>query len=198
MRYRQEDSALYKKVRKGDIHAFEILFKRYYGKLCVFAEDYVKEPAIAEEIASGLFMGIWEKREKISINISVKAYLYRSIHNDCMQYLEKLRSFRRYEDFAGAMIRAREIRDVSGEYYPIANLISKEVEDEIEAALNALPDKCREIFLLHRFEELSYEEISRKLGISINTVRTQMMRAMQKLRESLKEYLPLSSKIKRK
>ena len=64
-------------------------------------------------------------------------------------------------------------------------------EDEIEKALNTLPEKCRTIFILYRFEDLSYQDVAKKMNISVNTVKTQMRRAFKKLREALKEYLPV-------
>ena len=75
-------------------------------------------------------------------------------------------------------------------YYPLSNLISNESVEEVENAINALPDQCREIFTMSRFDELTYEEIASQLNISINTVRTQISRALHKLREQLKEYVP--------
>ncbi|MBE0653737.1 MAG: RNA polymerase sigma-70 factor [Bacteroidales bacterium] len=192
-----DDKELLSRLRKGDLYAFEKIFKRYYSRLCLFAEDYIKESALAEEIVSGLFIKIWERKETIDINTSINSYLYRSVHNNCLQYLERLKVFDRYKDFASAMIQARQISQDSENQYPLANLISREIETEIETAINDLPGKCKEVFCLHRFEDLSYEEISQKLGISINTVRTQMMRALQKLRESLKDYLPSSPENKK-
>ncbi len=79
----------------------------------------------------------------------------------------------------------------SSENHPLANLISREIVQDIEKAVNRLPEKCREVFCLCRFENMSYEDTAGKLNISVNTVRTQMSRALAKLRESLKDYLPL-------
>lgn len=185
------DNILAEKIKKGNIDAFEIVFKRYYKRLCFFAEDFVKEKSMAEEIVSDVFYKIWENHENLIITKSFQSYLFTSVQNSSIKYLEHLKVLKKYNEFATTALQNKELLYSTGEQYPIANLISKEIESEIKAAIQALPDQCRAVFCLHRFNDLSYEEIAQKLDLSINTVRTQMMRALTKLRESLKEYLPM-------
>lgn len=186
-----EDKIIISRLRQGDVVAFETLFKSHYRNLCIYAEDMVGEKSAAEEIVGDFFLKFWENHENIAIQISHKAYLYTSIYNNCLNYLEHLKVLQKYRDYAFYMIDNKDLwRPVSANY-PLANLISQEIVGEIEQAIQDLPEHCREIFSMSRFEELSYEEIAQRLEISINTVRTQMSRALQKLRISLKEYLPL-------
>ena len=186
----QDDKFIFSKIRKGDVSVFERLFKKHYSNLCVFAENYVKEKPLAEEIVSEVFMKLWEKRHNVVIHTSIQAYLYTSVYNNSLKQLEHMKVFRKYYDYASYMLEKRELLHPQSEHYPLANLISKEVEKEIQDAIDSLPDQCKEIFILQRFDDLSYDEIASKLNISINTVRTQLMRAMSKLRESLKDHLP--------
>jgi RNA polymerase sigma-70 factor (ECF subfamily) len=187
------ENDLFRQVKKGDAYAFEKLFKTHYKNLCFFAENYVKEKAMAEEIVGSFFINLWEKRKTIEINGSVKSYFYSSIHKQCIKYLEHLKVMKKYEEYATFRLRNKELLAPSSNAYPLANLISQETVKDIEKSIGELPEKCREIFCLSRFEEMSYEDISVKLDISINTVRTQMARALQKLREDLKNYLPLAA-----
>jgi RNA polymerase sigma-70 factor (ECF subfamily) len=187
------ENDLFRQVKKGDAYAFEKLFRTHYKNLCFFAENYVKEKAMAEEIVGSFFINLWEKRKTIEINGSVKSYFYSSIHNQCIKYLEHLKVMKKYEEYATFRLRNKELLAPSSNAYPLANLISQETVKDIEKSIGELPEKCREIFCLSRFEEMSYEDISVKLDISINTVRTQMARALQKLREDLKNYLPLAA-----
>lgn len=187
----QIDTVLIEKIKKGNIDAFEIIFKRYYKKLCIYAEDFVKEKSMAEEIVSDVFYKIWENKENLNITKSLQAYLFTSVQNTSIKYLEHLKVLKKYNEFATAALQNKELLYSSNDNYPIANLISKEIESEINSAIQALPEQCRQIFCMHRFNDLSYEEIAGKLDLSINTVRTQMMRALKKLKESLREYLPL-------
>ncbi len=186
-----DDIKLFKRVKDNDFIAFETLFKKYYKNLCVFAEHYVGEPEMAKEIVSDFFLKFWENRKNIQITSSVKNYYFASIHNQSLKYLEHLKVLKKYKEYAENRLRQIHfMNSISGDY-PLANLISQEIVGEIEAAINNLPDKCKEIFKLSRFENLSYEEISARLNISINTVRKQMSRALEKLRISLSKYLPL-------
>lgn len=185
-----DEKKLILKIRRGDILAFEKLFKTHYRNLCLFAEYYVREKAMAEEVVDNFFLKFWEKRKAVDIRDSVKSYLYKSIYNQSMKYLEHLKVMKKYEDYARKILEQRELMSTS-DNYPLANLISKETEHDIEKAINKLPEKCREIFCLCRFENLSYEDVAARLNISLNTVRTQMSRALTKLRESLKDYLPM-------
>lgn len=185
------DKVLIENIIKGDVESFGIIFKRHYKKLCLYAEDFVKEKSMAEEIVSDVFYKLWENREKLKINTSLQAYLFASVHNNSIKYLEHLKVLNKYKDFATQALQNQELLYSSGDY-PIAHLISQEIETEIKKAIDSLPDQSRQIFCMHRFNDLSYEEIAVKLDLSINTVRTQMMRALKKLRESLKEYLPIA------
>lgn len=186
-----DDRRLILKVKRGNIFAFEKLFKTHYRNLCLFAEFYVREKVMAEEIVGNFFLKFWEKRKDIDIKGSVKSYFYKSTYNQCIKYLEHLKVMKKYETYARNMLENKELLSPSSENYPLANLISKEIVNDIEKAIAGLPEKCREIFCLCRFDEMSYQDVSVKLNISVNTVRTQMSRALSKLRESLKDYLPI-------
>jgi RNA polymerase sigma-70 factor (family 1) len=186
-----EDKIIIDRLRRGDGLTFEALFKSHYHNLCVFAEEMVREKAAAEEIVGDFFLKFWENQNTIVIQISLKSYLYTSVYNNCLKYLEHLKVLQKYRDYSEYMLNHKDLWSPVSANYPLANLISQEIVGEIEQAIQSLPDQCREIFNLSRFEELSYDEIALKLGISISTVRTQMSRALQKLRERLKEYLPL-------
>ncbi|MBN2611567.1 MAG: RNA polymerase sigma-70 factor [Bacteroidales bacterium] len=185
-----DEKHLIQKVKRGNIFAFEKLFKSYYRNLCLYAEFYVREKAMAEEVVSNFFMKLWENRNNLDIKDSVKAYFYKSIYYQCIKYLEHLRVMKKYEDYAQTILENKELFTPSANGYPLANLISAENLREIEKAIENLPEKCREIFCLCRFENMSYDEAAAKLNISVNTVRTQMTRAMSKLREALRDYLP--------
>ncbi|NWJ52186.1 MAG: RNA polymerase sigma-70 factor [Bacteroidetes bacterium] len=184
-----DDKLTFKKIKSGDISAFEMLFKENYRNLCYYAEDIVREKAAAEEMVSDFFLKFWEERENIEIRISLTAYMYTCVRNNCLKYLEHLKVLQKYKAYATYSIQNSDLLFPTSAF-PINRLISKEIVSDIESAIELLPEQCRIIFNKSRFEELTYEEISKELNISINTVRTQMSRALVKLRESLKEYLP--------
>lgn len=171
-------------VRSGDKNAFEMMFKSYYQPLCRYANTFVNDPEEAEEIVQGSFINIWEKRQAIDINTSVKAYLYRAIRNACLNTLKHEKVKHLYAQ--------NEVH--TGERYFEASdesTLRDELENRIRKAIQVLPEQCRVIFQLSRFEELKYQEIADQLNLSVKTVENQMGKALKIMREQLRDYLPL-------
>ncbi|MDR1172161.1 MAG: RNA polymerase sigma-70 factor [Bacteroidales bacterium] len=160
------------------------MFKAYYRGLCFYAEGIVGEKEAAEEIVSDFFMKLWENHEIIHITTSLQAYLYKGIYNNSLKYLEHIKVLNKYRGYGRYMATNHDLFQPQADQ-PLSMLISRETVAEIENAIDALPAQCKEVFSLARLEGLSYQEIAEKLDISINTVRTQITRAMTKLRESL-------------
>lgn len=177
-----EQKELWLQVRQGDKKAFEALFREYYRPLCIYCRNLLKDIDEAEDAVQTLFYNIWVKRERIEVNSSVKSYLYRAAHNDCLNRLEHGRVRRQH---AGAVLAEGAPKGSDS-----SELIrGKQVAQRLETALSALPDQCRTVFTLNRFEHLSYAEIASKLGISIKTVEAHIGKALRILREQMKEFL---------
>lgn len=171
-------------VRSGDITAYEMMFKTYYQPLCRYANTFVGDTEQAEEIVQGTFIGIWEKRQSIDITTSVKAYLYGAVRNSCLNEIKHQK--------VKAMYVQGELR--KGErYYESSDqsTLRDELETKIQAAIQTLPEQCRIIFQLSRFEELKYQEIADQMNLSVKTVENQIGKALKIMREQLREYLPL-------
>jgi RNA polymerase sigma-70 factor (ECF subfamily) len=169
--------------------AVKIIFDIHYEGLCSYAETILRDQFSAEEVVEQLFIQLWINAKSISILTSVKNYLYRSVHNNCLKYIDKqnteLKRFNRY------IFHDEEILSFVSDEYSLSRIIALELEQKAEQIILSLPDQCRNIYFLSRYENLSYPEIARKLNITVGTVKTQMSRAFQKLRENLKDYLPL-------
>ncbi len=173
------------KLNIGDEKTFEFVFKKYFPELCQFAFGIVRSRIIAEEIVEEFFLYLWENAGSININTSIRAYLYRSIYNRCLKYIRHLQVEKKYIDkvpyvFTDEEIYGEMLDDIPLDENEYNNLVKK-----VENALERLPEQCREIFCLHRYKDQSYAEIATQLGISVNTVKTQMTRALQKLRDML-------------
>jgi RNA polymerase sigma-70 factor (family 1) len=181
---------LFQKVKENDEDAYEYLFHAFYEKLCTYAYSIVKDKTISEEVVQEVFIKLWEEKEVIQIQLSVSAYFYRAVHNRCQNYIAHNKIKQNYIAEAQQIYEQSLIFAPLSNSYPIANLLSQEIENEINMSINALPEQCRQVFLLCRFEDLSYAEASEKLGVSINTVKTQLQRAVIKLRSDLKKYMP--------
>jgi RNA polymerase sigma-70 factor (ECF subfamily) len=177
---RQEEHTLFKKIKKGDKKAFEALFHRYYGILCHYAAQQIKNEAEAEEIVQELFVRLWKKREKIQIDTSLKNYLFRAVKNQSLNYIQHNQIKNQY---AQKVIHETDAVNTDESNYTETGLLQK-----IEESINLLPEKRQEIFRLSRQQGLKYREIAEKLNISVKTVETQMGLAIKTLREKLKHY----------
>ncbi|HYG18000.1 MAG TPA: RNA polymerase sigma-70 factor [Ohtaekwangia sp.] len=171
-------------LKTGDITAFEMLFKTYYQPLCHYAYTFVRDRDNAEEIVQSAFLSVWEKRETLEIRTAVKPYLYAMVRNACLNVLkhEKIRQLHVAGELA---VAERSVESVSN------TVMASELETRIFQAMETLPEQCRLVFKLSRFEELKYAEIATQLGLSIKTVENHMGKALKIMRDQLKDYLPL-------
>ena len=171
-------------MKTMDKVAFEELFRSYFTPLCSFAQKYVRDIDEAKDIVHNVFINLWSKRDEVDLNTSLKSYLFQGVYNRSLNYIrdhKKLVQFDTPQSEAelGQYIESRD------------HLESSEAESRINRALDDLPDKCREIFLMNRFDGLKYREIAEKLDISIKTVETQMSRALKTLREKLSDMITI-------
>lgn len=168
----------------GDITAFEMLFRTYYQPLCTYAYSFLQDKENAEEIVQSTFLLVWEKRETLEIRTSVRPYLYAMVRNACLNVLKHEKIKQRH---AGEKIASAERG-----HDPVSHAIAAiELEQRIKVAMEELPEQCRLVFKLSRFEELKYAEIATQLNISVKTVENHMGKALRMMREQLKDYLPL-------
>ena len=159
-----------------------MLFRSHFTGLCYFAQKYVKDFETAKEIVQDAYISMWEKRETIDMERAVKSYLTMVIHNKCTNHLRDNRKFDKN------ILDIENLLDVP-EYESSDSLVADELKISIDSAINELPEKCREIFVLNRYENLKYKEIADKLQISVKTVESQMSKALQHMRVRLAEYV---------
>lgn len=184
-----KDSAqnLWREVKTGDKKAFETLYKSYFSSLCLYAFSIIPDEELVKEIVNDVFLKIWQKLGDIDIKHGIKPFLYRCVHNSCIDYLE-LKKGLRQDQMINISDKHKELIGQNEEYI-FEQLSFHEVEKDVMKSIDQLPPHCKEIFLLSRFELLTYNEISEKLNISVNTVKTQVSRALDSLRTNLKKYL---------
>lgn len=169
-------------IRIYDDASFERLFKKHYRELHAYASVILKDGDMAEEMVQNMFLKFWEKRELLQIKSSIKAYLYKCTHNDCLNYIKHQKIKTKYIEFA--MYTSNDQHEPAS-----AKAELTELEQKLSDALNELPEHCRTIFQMSRFEELKYKEIANELGISIKTVENQMGKALKILRIKLADFI---------
>jgi len=167
-------------LRSGDEKAIEILFDMHYDYLCKCVYKLIQDAPGCEDIVQEVFTEVWKKREQIKINTSLKGYLRRAAINKA---LNQIRSRRYTIDEADDAIQIQANISSSQEV-----MEGNEMQLKLNAAINKLPEKCRIVFSLSRFEELSYKEIAAKLDISTKTVENQISKALKVLKAELHEY----------
>ncbi|MES2616788.1 MAG: RNA polymerase sigma-70 factor [Bacteroidota bacterium] len=161
---------------------YELIFRQYYRGLCNYANVLLRDMDNAEETVQNVFVKLWEKRDEMAIDSSVKSYLYKAVYNAALNEIKHQKVKQNY-----SQMEARNEPVVE----PILNSNLKELEKNIEKALHQLPEQCRLIFRMSRFEELKYREIANVLNISIKTVENQMGKALRLMRENLSDYLTI-------
>ena len=180
---------LIESIKKGDQKSFEFLFKSYYSNLCKYARNILHNETTAEDLVMDIFVKIWEIPEKLVISTSISGYLYQSVHNHCINYLtRKHKQFSELNTETIEKLNTIIPQDSSAD--PLTGININELSLRIDKSIELLPAECKKIFILSRIEELSHKEIASRLGISENTVKVQIYRALIKLHVLLKEFLP--------
>ena len=180
----QPENVQFELIRQGNIREYEKVFRLYYQALCNYACTLLKDPDEAEEAVQQVFVAIWNKREQISINTTLQAYLYRAVNNASLNRIRHEKVRNQHRDH----VMASESPVVE---HTAQQVISRELTREIGKAVQSLPDKCRETFEMSRYEGLSYPEIAERQGVTVKAVEKQMGKALRLLRLSLADYLPL-------
>ncbi len=165
------------RLRDGDEEAFRELFLSYVRVLISFVYGIVHDLPIAENIVQDVFVELWNRRRSLNPNSSIRPYLYTIAKNKAFKHLRHKDVERRHADETSQS----DLFEPSPEH----SVISEERIAAIHAAIDALPEKCKLVFKMNRFQDLSYAEIAEVLDISKKTVEAHMSRALRELRDKL-------------
>ena len=171
------DLALWARIsRGGELAAFRELFDRHYASLCRFAEYWLRDRTSAEEIVLDVYTHVWQHAAELQVTASVRAYLFRAVRNRALNHLRSNRfSYTPFEEL-GTLFASPES----------AQLEADEIMRLVDEAISQLPERCREVFLKSRNEELSNAEIAAEMAISVKTVEAQITKALHRIRETLR------------
>ncbi|GAA4454381.1 RNA polymerase sigma-70 factor [Nibrella saemangeumensis] len=178
------DQEILTAIQQGNERVYETVFRQHYKPLCQYGYNFLKDWDDTEEVVQSVFLTIWEKRDGLEITSSLKSYLYRAVHNRCLNRIKHL------------AVQAEHQQHVSAEMgqafeAPMQSLLAGELSERLQAAIQRLPEQCRLVFTMSRFDELKYQDIADQLGISIKTVENQIGKALRILRTELAEYLAI-------
>ncbi len=185
VRMEEKDTELIALLGRRDEIAFEQVFKTHFKALHAYACTILKDEDLAEEMVQNVFVKLWERSENLTISGSITAYLYRAVYNESLNSLKHQKVKSAYQ--LHVSYRMKNETETAAK-----KLSLRELESRLQKALDELPEQCRTIFQMSRFEELRYQEIASRLGISIKTVENQMGKALKLLRLKLVDFLPLT------
>ncbi len=183
MTYENEhpDDYILKLLPTRDGEAMELMFKKYFAFLCQTIVRVLKDGHTSEDLAQEVLMEVWRRRADLHVNTSLKAYLRRSAVNKTLNYIRDRKI--RWDDEDKLITLPNKSEDI------VSGLEGQDLEKTIHAAIDELPERCRLVFTLSRFEEMGNQQIAEELGISIKTVENQMTKALKVLREAISPYL---------
>ena len=173
------DAELLEVFTQDGSKGIELIFKQYYEVMCRTAIRITKERSLAEDIVQEVFYELYKKREALKIQ-SLVGYLKRAVYN------RSINKVKGRKDHVDADEMAYELTDNMNNSQD--DMEYGELETFINSVIDSLPEKCRLVFVLNRFEQLSYKEVAAKLDISVKTVENQMSKALKKLRAEFENY----------
>lgn len=173
-------------VKHRDPEQFEMLFRKYSKSLFYYAAKFVDDEA-ARDLVQDVFFKLWSD-QSLTIRHSEQSLLFTMVRNSCLQYLEKQKVRNRHLENSRLKLREDELVYYIDEK---TSLIELELENRVNDAINQLPDRCRQIFVMSRFENKRNREIAEDLEISVKAVEKQISKALATIRTELKDYLPL-------
>jgi RNA polymerase sigma-70 factor (family 1) len=177
---------------KNTIAEFEEIYLSFYPRLKRFAQEYVISEADAENIVQDVFLDLWERRAFVSSSINLTSYLFTNIKNKCIDFLRhrmvmQNAANKMQEEYELAL----QIKLQSLQAFDEHIFSNTDMEAVIADAIQSLPEKCRQIFVMNKIEGKKQKTIAKELNLSIHTVESQMAIAYRKLKEILKDYRPL-------
>ena len=172
-----DEKIIIKKLKAGDNEAYKYLYDYHYVALCKLSYYMLKDKIQAESIVSDVIFHLWEIRENLELVPPLRNYLIIAVRNKCLNYLVMER----------AGIQLQNI--IPDNQQPLGTLIKKELEHKIQEVIQKLPPVCKQVFMMSRFREMSYEEISQELDISVNTVKYHIKNALVVLKKEFGTFL---------
>lgn len=181
------DKEIGERLRDGDLKTFKQVFFEYNRGMTAYALKFVEDIETARDLVQDVFFYIWDKREALTIDRSIKSYLFRAVHNACINFLKKEEHKNKYGRELLLTFFGKLPENNSDNAYQL--LLAKDISREIDVIVEKLPKQCRNIFKLSRFKGLKNREIAEIYSISTRTVETQIYRALKALKAGLKHYL---------
>ena len=189
------DEQLLLDIKNGNISAFENFFQNSHNRLLNYARLFIKEDFIASDLVQEAFVHFWEKRKELRTGKSIEALIFKSVRNRCLNYLRENKTYQKHLD-------QYSIEETSVQHLSQYDFLGKEEDsieemliNEIERSIEKLPEKCRQVFVMNKYEGKKQHEIAEELGISVKAVEKHISTAKGKLKKHLELKFPALSMI---
>ena len=170
-------------LKTGDEKAFNYIFQTYYSDLFSYANKILNDKEEAKEVLQNVYFKLWEKRNKLDINRSVKCYLFKSIYNECMNKIK-------HQKIHYKVVSELQTKSFEETNENKINFCGKtELVSMVKETINLLPPKCKTVFILSRVHQLKNKEIAKQLNISHKTVENHITKALKVFRITLFDYI---------
>lgn len=178
----EQEVVLQQRLSRGDETAFQETFEIYFKVLVLFATRFSIDQETAEDLVQDVFVKLYEQKDRLQFHSSLKAFLYQSVRNKCLDILRSRKTRERHHD---EIKFSSELEGLDSE----ALMMQSELEEKVYQSIKQLPEQCQLIFKMNRFEGKKNQEIADELNISKRTVETQISKALKRLREDIYPYL---------
>lgn len=179
-----EEQVFIEGIKQKNRLVFEYMFEYYYSGLCAFCLNYIENKQVVEDIVQEFFLYLWKENKSVKITTSLKSYLFTAVKYKCLDHKKREQVKNKFNNYIKDRNNTSE--DSVDNFY-----VERELRAIIQAELNKLPDRCREIFELSRFKGKTNTEIAEHFDISKRTVEVQISIALKVLKARLKDYMYL-------
>jgi RNA polymerase sigma-70 factor (ECF subfamily) len=176
-------------IKKGDKNSFKLIFNNFYHQLCRLSIYYLEDEDEAKGVVQEAFVKLWEIRNELNVESNLRNFLFTLVKNNCLNILNRRQILLKHHE----KIRWMEIHYQYESLSRIGNdyMEFNELKEKIDQAIQKLPEHCRVVFEMSRFEDLKNREIAEKLGVTQKTVEAHLTKSLKLLRNELKDYLPI-------
>ena len=183
-----DDKEIYQKIKKGDMAALAILYKKYHPKMYSYCKGLLKDPDLAKDVVQEAFIILWENRENIMIDTAISSYLFHITHNQCLKQIRRNAVKNNFSDLSNVRLLEIEANYYSPDKNVLGGLYFEELNNKYKEVLSKLPKQCQVIFEMSKNREMSNAEIANELNLSTKTVENQLYRGLKEMKKSLSQY----------
>lgn len=158
----------------------ESMFTAFYPVLAAYCNKYLNDRETVRDIIQDIFLKVWENRQNVDFSTPLHSYLLKLAHNSCMNYLQRLKTEKKY--LHDATIQLLEMEAQYDDLFD--QLAADAMQERIDQVVEGLPAQCRDVFRKSRYKGMSHQDIARELNISVRTVETQIYRALKTLKKT--------------